>query len=129
MVVVSDIMGPVERVDKDTPLAEAARRMSNRTGMLVVTSEDFGGRVVGVLTRTDIVRAVARNECDVKVQEAMTAEIISVSPDAPVAEAVLLLRRHALSRLPVMAEGQAVGIVTSNDMVTMDVRAGAMMEG
>jgi CBS-domain-containing membrane protein len=47
-----------------------------------------------------------------KVEEVMTREPITVTPDTPLDEVVRLMERHRIKRLPVLREGALVGIVT-----------------
>jgi len=55
---VKDVMSqPVATIDEESPLRDAARRMMERKiGCLVVTR---GGRLAGILTESDFVRAAA----------------------------------------------------------------------
>jgi CBS-domain-containing membrane protein len=47
-----------------------------------------------------------------KVEEVMTREAVTVTPDTPLDEVVRLMERHRIKRLPVLREGALVGIVT-----------------
>jgi CBS-domain-containing membrane protein len=47
-----------------------------------------------------------------KVEEVMTREPITVTPDTPLDEVVRLMERHRIKRLPVLREGTLAGIVT-----------------
>jgi acetoin utilization protein AcuB len=51
------------------------------------------------------------------VEEVMTFNVITVPPDAPLREAVGLLRRHRIGALPVVKEGEVVGIITRSDVL------------
>jgi CBS domain-containing protein len=51
------------------------------------------------------------------VREVMSAPLITVSPRTPVAEIAELLRLNHVKRLPVVAEGELVGIVSRADLV------------
>jgi CBS domain-containing protein len=59
----------------------------------------------------------------VKVSEAMTAPAITVSPHCSVAEAARLMSERRINRLPVVNDGELVGIVTRTDLVRAFVRA------
>jgi CBS domain-containing protein len=54
---------------------------------------------------------------DRPVREVMSAPLISVSPRTPVAEIAELLRLNHVKRLPVVADGALVGIVSRTDLV------------
>jgi CBS domain-containing protein len=42
---------------------------------------------------------------------------LTIAPGAPVAEAARLMRNHKIGGLPVVADGQLVGIVTETDLL------------
>lgn len=105
-------------VEKLTSLAEAARVMRDAgIGDVLVVDE---GRLRGIVTDRDlVVRAMAENRdpAETTVQAVCTAEPITVKPDDGVDEALHLMRRHALRRLPVQTEeGELVGVVTLGDL-------------
>src|ERR687885_1982016 len=55
------------------------------------------------------------------VRQIMTADPVTVAPDASVEEVVRLMREHELPGLPVVdADGRLVGIVTESDLVIAD---------
>lgn len=54
-----------------------------------------------------------------RVRDCMTAPVQAIGPDAPAWEALGLMRRHRIRRLPVMEEGALVGIITWSDVVRM----------
>ncbi|MCP3754597.1 CBS domain-containing protein [Streptomyces sp. TBY4] len=105
-------------VEKLTSLAEAARVMRDADiGDVLVVDE---GRLHGILTDRDIViRAIAENRdpADTTVHAVCSAEPVTVRPDDGVDQAVALIRRHALRRLPVQTEdGELIGVVTLGDL-------------
>jgi CBS domain-containing protein len=52
-----------------------------------------------------------------KVGEVMTPEVHTVTEDAPLEDAVHLMERHRVKRLPVMRGGKVVGIVTRSNLM------------
>src|SRR5690606_40152000 len=52
-----------------------------------------------------------------RVGDVMVNEVITVSPDAPVEEAAALLAEHRIGCLPVMSDGQLVGILSETDVL------------
>jgi len=81
---------------------------------------DDGGRLVGVLSRSDLADP-ERNQGPLDAKEVldlMTPAMFTLSPHAPVAQAVKLMVREAIHRVIVMDEDrQMVGIVTSSDVL------------
>jgi CBS domain-containing protein len=59
----------------------------------------------------------------VKVQDAMSAPAITISSYSSVAEAASLMTEHGINRLPVLKDGELVGIVTRTDLVRAFVRS------
>jgi len=71
------------------------------------------GRVVGVITKKDL--AVKEGKL---VREAMTGEVITAPEDVSVEEALDLMVKHGIARLPVVDENERlVGIITVSDLM------------
>lgn len=51
------------------------------------------------------------------VKTVMTKEVITVDPETPVNEAVVMMMDHRINRLPVLEKGVLVGIVTRGDII------------
>jgi len=51
------------------------------------------------------------------VGEVMTHAVISVGPELPIESAALVLDQHRIRRVPVVADGQLVGIVSREDLI------------
>ncbi|MCG8965356.1 MULTISPECIES: CBS domain-containing protein [Streptomyces] len=115
---VRDVMTPgVVAVRPDSSLVEAAQLMRTQNIGDVVVAD--GQDVVGVLTDRDItVRAVADgiDPMAVSVRTVCTPDPLTVSPGDPVADAVTLMREHAVRRLPVVEDGLPVGMVSLGDL-------------
>ena len=79
-----------------------------------------GDRLVGALTDRDItVRVVAegRDPQTVKVREVASTDVITVDPQQDLDEALKLMARHQVRRLPVVEEdGRLVGVVAQADV-------------
>jgi CBS domain-containing protein len=103
-------------------VAEAARVMSeSNVGAVVVRK---GERLYGIVTDRDIVVRVlaeGRNPQETRLGAICSAELLTVSPDQTVAEAIQLMRSRAVRRLPVVAKDDVVGIVSLADLaLSMD---------
>lgn len=107
----------VAAVGPDASLVEAAQVMrAQDIGHVLVAT---GGRVVGVLTDRDItLRAVAdgADPLTVSAQAICTPNPVMVAPDDAVSSAVSLMLEYAVRRLPVVEDGQPVGMVTLRDV-------------
>jgi len=108
-------------------LNEAARLMrEHHVGSLVVVEErDTGKSPIGMLTDRDIAIAVVARDLDPRtlaVGEVMTTDVVSVRDDDSVLDALALMRRQGVRRVPVVTRaGLLVGIVTLDDLLRIVV--------
>lgn len=105
----------------ETNLVECAQIMlRNDVGEIPVVRDDDSKQIVGVITDRDIVvRAVARNinPSDVKIQEVMTDDLVTVSDDASIDDVGSLMRDRQVRRVPVVdTQRNVVGIVSLADV-------------
>jgi CBS domain-containing protein len=112
--------GPLLSVDPETTLAEVARQMrKDDSDAVAVMSE---GRLVGIITERDLVRAIADG---VDPQEAradlvMTADPATVDADDEVAIVAVKMMRLGVRHLPVVNKaGKPVGLVSARNLVAM----------
>ena len=115
---IQDVMTPNPRtVETESPLRQAAEIMRDQdVGSVVVTE---GEDVCGIVTDRDIaVRAVAagRDPNETQVAEVCNRDVVSLSPDQSVDDAIRLMRDESIRRLPVLEGGKAVGIVSLGDL-------------
>jgi acetoin utilization protein AcuB len=87
------------------------------------------GRLVGIITDRDLRRAanspfVVREQWydnfildHIEVGSCMTPNPLTIQPTASIAEAARLMRTHKIGGLPVVAEGQLLGIITETDLL------------
>jgi CBS domain-containing protein len=104
-------------VDPQTPIVEVARRMREEHIGDVLVAE--GDHLRGVVTDRDlVVRVLAEGEniSGKTVQEAVSGDLVSVSPDDDVDRAVQLMRERSVRRLPVVEGDHPVGIVSLGDL-------------
>jgi len=115
---VGEIMSspPVTALPSET-IAEASTRMEERkVGSVIVVD---GRRPIGILTERDLVRFAASGAeaGSTKVSEWMTEDPDSVGPDEPVAKAFDGLSSHGYRHIPVVDDGEVVGIVSMRDLM------------
>jgi CBS domain-containing membrane protein len=92
------------------------------------------GRVAGVLSQRDIFhgalawslgqgrKAHEQLLAATAVKDVMGSHVVTVDPDAPLAEAAALLREHKIGCLPVVAGDVLVGILTEGDFLALLAR-------
>ncbi len=111
----------VEAATPDTDLVSVARHMRDLdVGSLPVVE---GGRLVGIITDRDIViRAVAAgvNPQEELAGTHLTPNPTTVTPDTDAREAAELMGREQIRRLPVVEDGQLVGMLSIGD-IAVDV--------
>lgn len=79
---------------------------------------DPRGRVVGMLTKTDVAECVAAHDTERLVEEVMNPEVISVGADERLDRAITLMAFEGVHRLVVLdADHRLVGIVTALDVL------------
>ncbi len=109
--------GSAEVIGPEVTLLEAAQRMMDReVGYLGVISRR---ELVGILTEHDLVEAVA---ADADPGVATVADWMSAAPDTmsceiSVREAATWLLEAGYHHLPVMEDGELLGIVTVKDLL------------
>ena len=98
--------------ETSTNLVDAARLMTERGIGCVIITEN--GKPVGVLTEKDIMKKIVRgkNVFQENVQTLMSQPLVSVPPDMPVVEALDLMKKKNIRRLPVVNEGRLEGLIT-----------------
>lgn len=117
-----DLMNPeVLTVPDDMTIQEAsAFLLDNEISGAPV--EDQEGHLVGVVSLVDIVAALSRppgaeDGDGVLVEDIMTSGIQAVTEDATVPEVAQAMLQGHIHRLLVTREGQAVGIVSTSDLL------------
>ena len=116
---ISEIMTPAAITDtpSDT-LAEAAHKMwEQQTGSLLVVE---GQKVIGIITERDILRACAAGQgplVQLSVAETMTKDLIAGNLDDSIEQVLDIMTERRVRHLPVMADGQLLGLVSIGDVV------------
>lgn len=104
-------------VDADTTIQDAAKVMTNEYVSSILVSQNK--KLVGLLTDKDI-----RSRCIAKglsysepVSSIMTTNLEKVLDKTLLSEALLLMTRNKIHHLPVMKGDEAIGILTTSDIV------------
>jgi CBS domain-containing membrane protein len=119
-------LGPNDRL----ALADELMKQGRFRHVVVVDE----GRVCGVLSQRDIFhgalawslgqgrKAHEQLLAATPVKDVMATRVVSVDPDAPLAEAAALLREHKIGCLPVVAGDALVGVLTEGDFLALLAR-------
>jgi CBS domain-containing protein len=114
---VADIMTPAPvGVYYSQTIGETARIMRDTQIGAVLVVDD--GQLSGMVTDRDLViRGLAEGEGpDSPVGPLCSADLVGVAAEARIGQAEQLMREHAVRRLPVISDGQVVGIVSIGDI-------------
>ncbi len=108
----------VYSIRADQTVYEAITEMdAQNVGGLIVKD---GEQVVGIITERDYLRKVilrGRSSKETAVDSIMTRDLMSITPERTVAEAMKLMTEKRCRHLPVFKDGQLDGIVSIGDLV------------
>jgi len=112
---VNEVMSsPVETIGPQAPVSEAAAQMRDVgiNALLVRSSPP------GIVTSTDILDVVAARDdpTDLTVTDLMTESVETVPPSIRLSEAAAMMTTFEISHLPVVEDGDYVGMVSSTDV-------------
>jgi CBS domain-containing protein len=115
---IREVMTPgPETVEPGKPATEAAKLMKKAdAGMIPVVQN---GRLFGTVTDRDIVlRVIAegKNPQSTTVGEIASLEPVTVTPDQDLDEALQLMAKHQVRRLPVVEDGRLIGVLAQADV-------------
>jgi CBS domain-containing protein len=91
----------------------------------------IGGRLSGLVTDRDItVRVLAENRdpLTTRIGDICSSELVVLGPDDEVEQATRLVRERAVRRIPVLADGRPVGVVSIGDLA-LDKDATSALSG
>ena len=119
-------------LESGASVMEAARLMRDEDAGIVPVVE--GKKLVGTVTDRDIaIRVVAEGKSpeSVTVGEIASRDLVTIDPQQELSEALRLMARHQVRRLPVVEEdGKLVGIVAQADIArsASDEQTGDLVE-
>lgn len=117
--------GDVICIEPTADLASAAELLA-RHGIGAVLIRGAGGRISGILSERDIVRAISDSGADAlrqTVGQVMTRNVATCSEDDTVAELMERMTAGKFRHLPVLRDGELVGLVSIGDVVKQRLEA------
>lgn len=88
----------------------------NQLDGVAITDED--GRLVGIVTMYDLLKAIEENKRDASVEDIMTRDVVTLSPSHTLADAIEYFRVYGYGRFPVVDRDKVfLGMVTPLDIV------------
>jgi PAS domain S-box-containing protein len=106
---------PVEYVPPDLSVLEASKIMGAKYIKRLPILKD--GKLVGIVTQTDLVRALTSYGLWRDISEIMSRDISGIQRDATVAEAVEIMTSRKISCIIVMNGDDVVGVLTEKDLL------------
>jgi len=123
-------------IDPEAPVETAVAVMRERR-MRHLPVLDGEGRLIGIVTDRDLrsamfgsalvehlpaeqggrLHALTGTLNDVRVSHVMTWRVVTIGPQAPVAQAAAIMANFRVGSLPVIEDGRLVGIVTEHDVL------------
>jgi CBS domain-containing protein len=108
----------VATIDPDVPITELLRALAeHNVGAIVVVGQSG---VEGIVSERDIVRRLHESGADLlssPVSAIMTTDVFTCSPSDTVDSLTVVMTERRFRHVPVMSDGQLVGIVSIGDVV------------
>jgi CBS domain-containing protein len=108
----------VLQIEGDATVFDAVKAMVDAgVGSLLVTDE---GSITGIFTERDYLRRMTLEDRDAKetpVREVMSSPLVVVTPATAIDECMALMTDRRIRHLPVVEDGDVVGIVSIGDVV------------
>ncbi|MHC3439480.1 CBS domain-containing protein [Natrialbaceae archaeon A-gly3] len=116
---ISDVMSRDVRTATDEATAsDVARALAEGdTGSVIVTAPETN-EIRGIVTESDIMHQVAVDAeiSSVPVSSFMSTSIVTVAGEESIHTAASLMKEHSIRRLPVVDDGELVGILTTTHL-------------
>jgi CBS domain-containing protein len=110
-------------VDADAMVFDAVARMVEmNVGSLLVAER---GEIAGIVTERDYLRRVTlegRDERETPVREIMSSSLVVATPQTPIDECMALMTDRRIRHVPIVDEGEVVGLVSIGDLVKFQSR-------
>ena len=97
---------------------DAIRLMAEKSVGAVLVMD--GASLAGIVSERDYARKVVlhgRSSADTSVRDIMTAGVITVGPNHTVEQCMQLVTEHRIRHLPVMEDGEVIGVISIGDLV------------
>ncbi|WP_352417991.1 CBS domain-containing protein [Proteiniborus sp.] len=112
----------VKTVSEDCTVKEVAEHMKSlNVGSVPVC--DKSNKLVGMVTDRDMVirGLTSSGEQNTPINQVMSTNPVSISPDTGVHEAARVMAKNQIRRLPVVENNEVVGIVSIGDLAVRDI--------
>ncbi len=118
---IKDVMNKNVVVGKpDVTIREASRVMAQmHIGSMVIAEK---GKIVGILTERDVLNSVAKGKDPdaTAALDIMSKNVVTIEPDKRIEDAVDLMIKNKIKKLPVLRDDKIVGIITASDIIVVE---------
>ncbi len=105
----------------DTPVSVCVKKMlDNKIGTVLITEKD---RLLGIITKLDILRLIPKklDLTKVKAKDIMVKKVKTIRPDIDLYQAIILMRKTKIKKMPVVVEGnKVIGMLNAKDIVKFE---------
>lgn len=104
----------------EVTLREASKVMSDLDiGCLVVVKKE---KIIGIVTSTDILKSIAsgKDPDTVLVEQIMSAPVRTIDSDKTIEDAVDVMMKHKIKKLPVVDDEKLIGLITTTDIMAVE---------
>ena len=120
--------GDIWSVSKDASVYDALALMARYdVGALPVLE---GGELVGIVSERDYARKVilkGRASRETRVDEVMSRDVVTVAPERTMQECMERMTERRIRHLPVVRDGELIGIVSIGDVVKATIAEQAFL--
>ncbi len=112
---------PTITIKEDTPVLEVAQLLTKKNiGFLPVVSSETG-KLVGVISEKDLIAIICceENGLNRPVKDFMIKEVITVSPENTLKDAIEKFIDHKIRHLPVVRDHRVVGVISVKDVLKL----------
>lgn len=108
----------VVTVSSNETVVKAAEIMTKKgIGSLIITE---GEKPVGIITERDLLEKIVSSDLkasEVQVSEIMSKPLTNIEPDTDLFDAIQIMVRNDIRRLPVVEDEKLIGILSADDVV------------
>jgi len=116
---VGDVMTQsVRMIPPETTACDVATLFADHDVGSAVVVEPKAGEYSGIVTKTDIMQQVAAGVDinSVRVTAFLSTPLVTIASTEDIHAAAALMKDHSIQRLPVIDDGELVGILTTTDL-------------
>jgi signal-transduction protein with cAMP-binding, CBS, and nucleotidyltransferase domain len=113
----------------DMSAAEAGKKMvANRVGNIIIVKD---GKSIGIVAESDMVAKVISKNVkpgSIKLEQLLSKPLITTKSSDDVHDAVLMMAQKKIRRLPVIDDGELVGIITDSDVIQVSSEVNQILD-